>query len=381
MTITPGTATAVEYVSPSLADLASGSTRTFTARIRDAAGNTVTGYVGTMTFTQNAGPGTTTGLPSGPITVVNGLATSGAITGVLVGNVTVRASSAALATADTSFTVVPGAASGATTTISASPTGVSVDVGSSTITVQAKDQDGNNLVSSGGTVLLSADFGSLSAVIDNGNGTYSATLTDTVTRTDTVSGSINALAITDTASVTFTPGTATSLEVSGFPPTTTAGVTHGFTVVARDAFNNIATGYTGTVTFTSSDAAATLPSDYTFTGADAGVQIFSAALRTAGTQSITATDTVTASITGTQTAIVVGAAAAANLSITLTPDTITADGVDTTVVSGTSPTSSATRASATRSPSPAAATSSARPRPTQLGRLQRDPDRLDHGRR
>ena len=69
-------------------------------------------------------------------------------------------------------------------------------------------------------------------------------------------------------------------------------------MTARDAFGNTATGYTGTVHFTSSDAQATLPADYTFTAGDTGVHTFTATLKTAGTQSLTATDTVDSSITG-----------------------------------------------------------------------------------
>src|SRR5438128_6710548 len=61
--VVPGPATKVEYVSPNTSDLASGSSRTFTARIRDAAGNTVTGYSGSITFSQSGGSGTVTGLP------------------------------------------------------------------------------------------------------------------------------------------------------------------------------------------------------------------------------------------------------------------------------------------------------------------------------
>jgi len=36
-------------------------------------------------------------------------------------------------------------------------------------------------------------------------------------------------------------------------------------------YNNIVTDYKGTITFSSSDSAATLPSDYTFSGAEGGV--------------------------------------------------------------------------------------------------------------
>jgi hypothetical protein len=92
-------------------------------------------------------------------------------------------------------------------------------------------------------------------------------------------------------------GAATHYSVSA-PASVTAGSAFSVTVTALDASNNTATGYTGIAHFTSSSAG-TLPSDYTFTGGDAGVHVFSVTLTTAGTQSITATDTVTASITGT----------------------------------------------------------------------------------
>jgi uncharacterized repeat protein (TIGR01451 family) len=76
------------------------------------------------------------------------------------------------------------------------------------------------------------------------------------------------------------------------------------------------TSYRGTVYFTSSDAQAALPSNYTFTAADNGVHSFSATLNSAGTQSITATDTVTSTITGTQSGILVNAPNA-DLSVSL----------------------------------------------------------------
>ena len=55
----------------------------------------------------------------------------------------------------------------------------------------------------------------------------------------------------------------------------------------------MATGYTGTVEFTSSDTAATLPGNTPFTTANAGMQTFSVTFGTAGTQSLTVTDTPT----------------------------------------------------------------------------------------
>ncbi len=62
-------------------------------------------------------------------------------------------------------------------------------------------------------------------------------------------------------------------------------------VSAKDAYGNTVTGYTGTVHFTSSDAGAGLPADYTFTSDDQGTHTFAVTLQTAGTQTVTATDT------------------------------------------------------------------------------------------
>ena len=57
------------------------------------------------------------------------------------------------------------------------------------------------------------------------------------------------------------------------------------------------------VHFASSDSTAVLPADYTFTSGDAGVHVFSVTLRAFGIHSITATDTVTGAVTGSQQGI------------------------------------------------------------------------------
>jgi hypothetical protein len=78
-----------------------------------------------------------------------------------------------------------------------------------------------------------------------------------------------------------------------------------------DPFLQPAVGYTGTVHFGSSDAQAVLPGDYTFTGGDAGLHTFTGGvtLKTAGRQTVTATDTVIGSLTGSGTVPVNPAAA------------------------------------------------------------------------
>ena len=78
-----------------------------------------------------------------------------------------------------------------------------------------------------------------------------------------------------------------------------------FTVTAQDALLNTVTGYTGTVHFTKTDGAASsaLPPDYTFKASDLGTHVFTAAatLVTAGTQTLTATDSGNVTITGSTT--------------------------------------------------------------------------------
>src|SRR5205823_1211729 len=62
-------------------------------------------------------------------------------------------------------------------------------------------------------------------------------------------------------------------------------------LTAFDRFGDQVVGYRGTIHFTSSDAGAVLPPDYTFTAADQGEHTFELTLETLGTQTVTATDT------------------------------------------------------------------------------------------
>src|SRR5258708_38945417 len=93
------------------------------------------------------------------------------------------------------------------------------------------------------------------------------------------------------------PSNARTLLLAGFPSPILAGVAGNFTITARDALGTLATGYTGTVQFSSSDSQATLPANYTFNGGDKGVHSFSASLGTAGVQMLTVVDTVNGSLT------------------------------------------------------------------------------------
>jgi ELWxxDGT repeat protein len=117
---------------------------------------------------------------------------------------------------------------------------------------------------------------------------------------------------------------ASTMTVGGFPSYTWAGNARDVTVTLKDIYGNIASGYAGTVRFTSSDAQAALPASYTFTAADAGIHTFSVTLKTAGTRSITVVDTLMSALTATQGTITVYAGAASQFLISA-PSSVKSD--------------------------------------------------------
>src|SRR5207253_2533025 len=90
--------------------------------------------------------------------------------------------------------------------------------------------------------------------------------------------------------------------VSASASSGTAGTGFNVTVAALDAYGNTDTGYTGIVHFTSSDGQAVLPNNYTFVNGDAGVHTFTngVTLKTAGSQTVTGTDTAAIPTTATR---------------------------------------------------------------------------------
>ena len=158
--------------------------------------------------------------------------------------------------------------------------------------VVARDVYGNIATGYSGTVhVTSSDPAAVlpaDTALVNGVATVNVTLLTVGTQTITATDVANP-ALTGTVSSDATPPVAALFAVSGYPATT-AGVANTFTVTVRDTIGQVATGYTGTVYFSSSDVQAGLPASYTFTAADAGVHTFTATLRTAGTQSITVRD-------------------------------------------------------------------------------------------
>jgi hypothetical protein len=118
----------------------------------------------------------------------------------------------------------------------------------------------------------------------------SGTITGTATLTDnalTLVGSKQTLALNGTGVLLFA-----KIAVGGLASSVTAGTPVTVTVTAQDNSGNTVTGYTGTVSFTSSDGQATLPAAYTYTSSDAGVHTFSVTFQTVGLQTLTAKDSI-----------------------------------------------------------------------------------------
>jgi ELWxxDGT repeat protein len=196
---------------------------------------------------------------------------------------------------------VPAGPSLAVRATSATPTAGQAD----TFTITALNADGTPDTTLNGPVsITSSDPKAVlptSVTLTGGTGQFSVTFetagSQSVTATDTQTpsdqGSANDLVVQAAQASGFT--------LTGFPSPVVVGVPGTFTVTAYDTYGNVATGYGGTVAFTSSDPAAVLPATATLTN---GVGQFSATLKTLGTnESLTAKDTQNAALTATESGI------------------------------------------------------------------------------
>ena len=195
-----------------------------------------------------------------------------------------------------------------------------------TVTVTALDATDNTVLGYTGTVHFTSTDGA--AVLpsdytfiggDSGVHAFTAQVTlktvgggvQTVTATDmatpSIAGTSGDIAMTAAATARF----AVTLGAGPVIP----GASVSVTVVAQDAYGNTTTGYTGTVHLTTSDTAGTVAGNHTFVGGDAGSYVYAAGatLNTPSTTgapltqwTVTATDTVTGSITGTSASVYCG---------------------------------------------------------------------------
>jgi hypothetical protein len=266
-----------------------GSPHTVTVTARDAFGNVATGYNGTVhlsasdarmvlpadgTLAGGVGTFTVTPMTLGTQT----LSASDVATGALVGTETITGTPGVAAT----FVMSPVAGGVAGTT--------------RTVTITAYDAFGNVAVDYAGTLVLSssdfqatlpsytftaADLGTHTmSIVLRTAGAQSLTARDLYT--PALSATQTGISVTAAAAATMSTTLLTS---------SVAGVAQSFTVTARDAFGNIASGFRDTVAFATSDTLAALPAAYTFAAADAGTHTFSVIFKSASGQTFTVTDT------------------------------------------------------------------------------------------
>ncbi len=199
---------------------------------------TLTSSIGSVGTVLDNGDGTYTATLTDDSHSVGVAIVSGTIGGNAIGN-------------NATVTFTTGAASAVMSTITADPTSIDTDSGSSTITVHLKDQFGNNLTSGGATGALSSSlFGSVfSAVIDQGNGSYTATFSSPVTGPATISGTVNGGNIASTASVTVVGGALHRLVLSPASTTITFGESQTYTAQGFDSNGNSLGDKTSTTIF------------------------------------------------------------------------------------------------------------------------------------
>ena len=277
-----------------------GDGLTYTVTALNGLDQVASSYTGTVHFSSNDGIAV---LPANA-TLINGVGTFNATLDT-AGSETIVATDTANANSNGTSTVVVSPAAASHFAVSVSPS-ATAGVGF-TASVVAEDPYGNTAASYNGTVhftssdsaaVLPADS-TLTAGVGSFNVTFETSGNQTLTATDTVDS-----AVAGTSSpVAVHAAAATHFFVSA-PASFVAGVPTTFNVTALDQYNNQATGYAGVVAISSSDGAALLPASASLVD---GVGSFTITLGTAGLQSLTSTDSVNSSITGTQTGILVTA--------------------------------------------------------------------------
>lgn len=258
----PHTAASVAFVQqPSTTVAGSTITPAVTVGVYDTTGTLISSSAASITLAIGTNPGG--GTLSGTLTrsAVNGIATFNDLSINKDGaGYTLAASSTGLTgAASSTFNITSGAVSASTSTVSASPTSVTADgTTTSTITVTLKDANSNPV--SGKTVTLSQASGhstiSAASGLSNSSGVVTFTVKDTVAEpvTYTATDTTDSVTITQTASVTFTPGTLASFALSlASPQTDGVAFTGTNTLTAKDANNNTITTFnaaTNNVTIT-----------------------------------------------------------------------------------------------------------------------------------
>ena len=250
--------------------------------------------------------------------VIPGDVTFGATdAGVKLAKLELRTSGlAAISAVDTANPGLRGAAAipvrpGAAANCTMSQTPLSTAAGAAFgFTVALADRFGNRASEYAGTMRMTTSDARAPAsgdvtfsAADSGSHVFSAMLLTTGPQTLSVGDTSDAALHCD-AGVVVMPG-APKLVLT-VPGNARAGYPVPVGVQVRDVFDNAIPGYTGTVSFTSSDAAAGAPAPLTFTGSEGGVATAMATFLTRGPQQLMAQDGGAPVATGSAALAVIG---------------------------------------------------------------------------
>jgi len=291
---TPPPTAGFQVVAPSAVN--AGDVFPVTVTAVDINGNPATGYSGTVTLTSTDPQAAALGT----VMVTNGSGTLSSAILKTAGTQTITGMDPGGLTG-TSGTIQVRAGQATALVVSAPAT---VTAGTSfNVAVAAKDIFGNTTSYAPTVTLTSTDTqasGMGPKTLSNGTGSFATIHLTAGAQTITATGA-GTPPISGFANVTVVAASATHFTVTA-PSIATAGTAFSYAVTAKDQFNNLAPTYSGIVHFTSTDGQAALPGDITLTN---GAGMFQATLKTAGTFTITAADTVTSSISGVSGGITV----------------------------------------------------------------------------
>jgi dUTPase len=187
--------------------------------------------------------------------------------------------------------------------------------------VSIQNADGETMTAATNTVTVAMGSGpaaaslkgTLSVAAVNGVARFSTLMLERAAQGYTLTANASGLSGATSPAFDVTSAAPASLVLAQVPATVTAGSALSPEVSVLDTFGNVVTGYTGTVRFSSDDAVASLPSDYTFTSADAGRHVFTGGLvlKRAGARRVSVTDSTQSTLTAaSELGVVAGPAAA-----------------------------------------------------------------------
>jgi hypothetical protein len=291
--VNPGDLSMLVIAGPS--STTAGVLQHYTVTAEDQFGNTYIGYVGIVNVSTTDSPSdlstTTLSMPGG--------VGSFDVTFTTVGGQHIYANDSVRPAADKLVTV---AAATAADKLVIGGLATAIVNGQQDYTVTAELNSGMIVTGYTGNITLSNSGGAFTSTSDvPAAGVATFHVTFTTAGNQTLNASDGTLTAAGKSVAVAAHGPATKFSVTGLTGGP-APVSESITVKALDAYNNVVTDYAGTVKFSSSDGGASLPVNSTLVS---GQRVFSLTLLTAGTQTVTATDSATSGITGVSSAVTV----------------------------------------------------------------------------